>query len=144
MFQQFHCYDPCSSYCSPCRSQRKTFFFYFILFYLFILLHNIVLILPCIDLNPPWVHMCSPSRTPLPLPSPSHPIPLGHPSTPAPSTLYHALNLDWWFISHMNLHLSMPFSHIILPSSSPIESKRLFNTSVSLAVSRTRLSLGSF
>ena len=22
-------------------------------------------------------------------------IPLGHPSAPAPSTLYHALNLDW-------------------------------------------------
>ena len=25
---------------------------------------------------------------------PPHPIPLGHPSAPAPSTLYHALNLD--------------------------------------------------
>ena len=31
---------------------------------------------------------------------PPHPIPLGHPSAPAPSTLYHALNLDWRFISH--------------------------------------------
>ena len=36
-------------------------------------------------------------------PSPTflHPIPLGHPSAPAPSTLYHASNLDWQFISHM-------------------------------------------
>jgi len=26
---------------------------------------------------------------------PPHPIPLGHPSAPSPSTLYHASNLDW-------------------------------------------------
>ena len=31
-----------------------------------------------------------------------------------------------------NLHVSMPFSHIIPPSPSPTESKRLFYTSVSL------------
>ena len=37
---------------------------------------------------------------------------------------------------HYNLHVSMPFSHIILPSPSPTESKRLFNTSVSLLLSR--------
>ena len=34
-----------------------------------------------------------------------------------------------------NLHVSMPFSHIIPPSPSPTESKRLFNTSVSLLLS---------
>ena len=28
-------------------------------------------------------------------------IPLGHPSAPAPSILYHASNLDWRFISYM-------------------------------------------
>ena len=32
---------------------------------------------------------------------PPHPIPLVHPSAPAQSTLYHALNLDWRFVSHM-------------------------------------------
>ena len=32
---------------------------------------------------------------------PPHPVPLGHPSAPAPSTLYHALNLDWWFVSRI-------------------------------------------
>ena len=32
---------------------------------------------------------------------PPHTIPLGHPSAPAPSTLYHASNLDWRFISHV-------------------------------------------
>ena len=47
-------------------------FFFFFFNYLFILLYNIVLVLPYIDLNPPWVHMCSPSWTPLPTPSPSH------------------------------------------------------------------------
>ena len=51
--------------------QLRSFFFFFFN-YLFILLYNIVLVLPYIDLNPPWVHMCSPSWTPLPTPSPSH------------------------------------------------------------------------
>ena len=41
--------------------------------YLFILLYNIVLVLPYIDLNLPWVYVCSPSWTPHPPPSPSHP-----------------------------------------------------------------------
>ena len=35
-----------------------------------------------------------------------------------------------------NLHVSMPFSHIILPSPSLTKSKRLFYTSVSLLLSR--------
>ena len=34
-----------------------------------------------------------------------HPIPLGHPSAPALSTLSHASNLDWWFISHMIIYM---------------------------------------
>ena len=34
-----------------------------------------------------------------------HTIPLGQPSAPALSILYHALNLDWPFISHMILHM---------------------------------------
>ena len=112
-----------------------SFFFFFFQFYLFIyLLYNIVLVLPYIDMNPAWLYMCSPSWTPSHLPS--HPIPLGHPSAPAPSALYHASNLDWRFISHMiNLHVSMPLSHIIPPLPSPTESKRLFYTSVSLLLS---------
>ena len=36
------------------------------------------------------------------------------------------------------LHVSMPFSSIIPPSPSPTESKRLFNTSVSLLLSLTQ------
>ena len=34
-----------------------------------------------------------------------HLIPLGHPSAPTPSTLSHALNLDWWFISHIIIYM---------------------------------------
>ena len=45
------------------------------------------------DMNQPWMYMCSPSRTPLHLPL--HPIPQGHPSAPALSTLSLASNLDW-------------------------------------------------
>ena len=54
-------------------------------------------------MNLSQVYMCSPSRTPLP--PPSHPIPLSHPSAPALSTLYHASNLDWRSISHMIIYM---------------------------------------
>ena len=47
-------------------------------------------------------------RVPHPEP-PSHlppgTIPLSHPSAPAPSILYHALNLDWRFASYMILYM---------------------------------------
>ena len=46
--------------------------------------------------------MCPPSWTSSPLPP--HPIPLGHLSAPALSTLSHASNLDWWSVSHMIIH----------------------------------------
>ena len=36
---------------------------------------------------------------------PPHTISLGHPSAPAPSILYPALNLDWQFISYMILYV---------------------------------------
>ena len=54
-------------------------------------------------MNSPQVDMCSPSWTPSHLPP--HTISLGHPSAPAPSILYHASNLDWWFVSHMIIHM---------------------------------------
>ena len=54
------------------------------------------MVLPYINMNPPRVYTCSPSWTPLP----PRTIPLGRPSAPAPSILYHASNLDSWFISN--------------------------------------------
>ena len=61
-----------------------------------------------------WIHHgCACVAHPEP-PShlPPHPIPLGHPSAPAPSILYHASNLDWWFISHMIIHIFQSHSPI--------------------------------
>ena len=49
------------------------FFFLIIYLFNFFLLYNIVLVLPYINMHPPWVYMCSPSWTPLPPPSPYHP-----------------------------------------------------------------------
>ena len=84
------------------KLRKASFLFYY--FYYFFLLYNIVLVLPYIDLNPP--HKCTCVTHPEP-PShlPPHPIPLGHPSAPAPSTQYHASNLDWRFVSHMILYM---------------------------------------
>ena len=52
---------------------RHTRFRIFLTFYLFILLYNIVLVLPYISMNMPRVYTCSLSWTPLPLPFPYHP-----------------------------------------------------------------------
>ena len=54
-----------------------------------------------------WIHhecTCVPHPEPLSQ-LPPHTIPLGHPSAPALSTLYHASNLDWWFVSHMRFYM---------------------------------------
>ena len=110
-------------------------FYFFNLSFIYFLLYNIILVLPSIDMNPPWVYMCSPSWTPLPLPSPSHPSGSSqctsseHPVSFIEPGLVISFTCD-------NLHVSVPFSHIILPSASPTESKRLFYTSVSLLLSR--------
>ena len=54
-----------------------------------------------------WIsHGCTCVPNPEP-PShlPPHTISLGHPSAPAPSILYPALNIDWRFISYMILYM---------------------------------------
>ena len=52
-------------------SKVKHFFFNF--YFYFILLYNTVLVLPYIDMSPPWVYMRFQTWTPLPPPSPQHP-----------------------------------------------------------------------
>ena len=123
------------------RSNQSIFFFSPL--YLFILLNNIVLVLPYIDLNLPWVYLCSPSWTPLPPPSPSHPSGSSQCTSPEHPVSYIEPGLVIYF-TYDNLHVSMPFSHIILPSLSHRVQKIVLYICVSFAVSHTGLSLPSF
>ena len=54
---------------------------------------------------------------------PPHPIPQGHPSAPALSTLSHASNLDWQSIPHMIIYMFQYYSlkspHLCLLPQSP-------------------------
>ena len=74
-------------------------------FYVFILFYFTVLYWFCHTLI--WIHHgCT--RVPNPEPPshlPPHTISLGHPGAPAPSILYPASSLDWWFISYMILYM---------------------------------------
>ena len=79
------------------------------------------------------VHV-SPSWTPLPPPSPSHPSGSSQCTGPEHPVSCIEPRLAICF-TYDNIHVSMPFSQIIPPSSSPTESKRLFYTSVSLLLS---------
>ena len=114
-----------------------------IFIYLFFLLYNIVLVLPYINMNPPWVYTCSPSWTPLPCPSPYHPTGSSQCTSPEhpvscikPGLVIHS--------TYDIIHVSMPFSQIILPSPSPRVQKTLLYICVSFAVSHTGLWLPSF
>ena len=54
-------------------------------------------ILSYIEMKQPWVYMCSPSRSPLPLPSP--PAPSRFTQCTRSERLSHASNLGWWSVS---------------------------------------------
>ena len=54
-------------------------------------------ILSYIEMKQPWVHMCSPSQSPLPPPSP--PIPSRFSQCTRSERLSHASNLGWWSVS---------------------------------------------
>ena len=75
--------------------------------------------------------------TPLPPPSSSHPSGSSRCTSPEHPVSCIEPGLAIRF-TYEHLHVSMPFSHIIPPSPSPSESKRLFYTSVSLLLSRVQ------
>ena len=123
----------------PTYFPQPTFLFYvyiFLKFYFyFILLYNSVLVLPYIDMNPPWVYMSSKSWIPLSPSTPCHfsgSSPCTSPKHPV-SCIEHRLVLRFL---HDSIHVSIPFSQIIPPSPSPSQSKSPFYTSVSLLLSR--------
>ena len=93
------------------------------------------MVLPYIDMNLPRVYMCSPSWTPLPPASPSHPSGSSQRTSPKHPVSCIKPGLVTHFIYDI-IHVSMPFSQIIPPSPCPTESKRLFYTSVCLLQSR--------
>ena len=97
---------------------------FFFIFFNFILLYNTVLVLPYIDMNPPQVYMGSQTWTPSHLPP--HNIPLGHPRAPAPSMMYPASDIDWWFDSDMIVYMFQchsPKSSHPLPLPLPLSPK---------------------
>ena len=107
---------------------QARFTIFFFVFY-FILLYNTVLVLPYIDMNLPRVYTSSQSRIPLPPPTPYHlseSSPCTSPKHPV-SCIKHRLALRFL---HDSIHVSMPFSQIIPPSPSPLESKSPFYISV--------------
>ena len=84
---------------------KFVFFFVFIFFSDFILFYFTILYWFCHTSK--WIrHRCTcvPDPEP-PFHLPPHTISLGHPSAPAPSILYLALNLDWRLISYMIVYM---------------------------------------
>ena len=117
----------------PSRLLQMAVFNSFLL--LFLLLYNVVLVLPYINMHLSQVYTCSPSWTPLPPPAPYHPSGSSQCTSPKHPVSCIEPGLATHFI-HGILHVSMPFSQIFPPSPSPTESIKLFYTSVSLLLSR--------
>ena len=97
------------------------------------MLYNIVLVLPYINMNTPWVYTCSQSWTPPPtslfIPS-LWVIPVHQPQASC------ILRQTWTGDLFLILYMFQCHSPKSSPSPSPTESKRLFYTSVSLLLSR--------
>ena len=81
-------------------SLKYSVLFFLILFFNFTILYWFCHISKCIH----HMYTCVPHPEPSSL-LPPHTIPLGHPSPPAPSIQYHALNLDWRLVSYMTLYI---------------------------------------
>ena len=111
-----------------------SFILFIIIIFFFFLLCNIVLVLPYINMHPPWVYTCFPSWTPLPPPSSYHPSGSSQCTSPKLPVSCIEPGLVTRFL-YDTIHVLMLFSQII-PTPSPTESKRLFYTSVSLFLSR--------
>ena len=117
------------------------FLFYY--YYYYFLLYNIVLVLPYINMHPPWVYTCSPSWTPLPPPSTYHPSGSSQCTSPKLPVSCIEPGLAIHFLYDI-IHVLMAFSQIIPRSLSHRVQKTVLYICVSFAVSHTGLSLPSF
>ena len=70
-------------------------------------------VLPYIDMNQPWMYMCSPSWPFLLPPSPSHPSGSSQCTAPEHPVIEPGLMM---YFTYGNIHDSVLFSHIIPPS----------------------------
>ena len=97
-------------------SEQMGGFFFFFHMLKFISFFNLWWILSYIGMKQPWVYMCSPSRSPLPPPSP--PAPLRFSQCTRSERLSHASNLGWWSVSPQILYMfqccSLETSHLLL------------------------------
>ena len=119
-----HCRVPLQTYFFLKNSNETYLKYIYIFFYFIFKLYNIVLVLPNIEMNLPQVYMCSPSWTFLPPPSLYHPSGSSQCTSPKHPLSCIEPGLATRFIYDI-ICISMPFSQIIPPSPSPIESKRL-------------------
>ena len=98
------------------------FFFHFSFIFIswrLITLQYCIGFLPYIDMNQPWIYMCSPFPSTLLPPSPS--LPSGSSQCTSPKHLSHASNLSWWSVSPLVVYLFQCYS-LTPPSPSPTES----------------------
>ena len=92
--------------------ESGSFFFnlFFLLYFIWrLLLYNIVLVLPYINMNPPRVYTCSQPWTPLQPPSPYHPSGSSQCTSPKHPVSCIKPGLAIHFLYDI-IHVSMPFS----------------------------------
>ena len=89
----------------PCNVSLQIFKPQFFLIFIFTLFYFTILCWFHHRLT--WIHhgcTCDPTHEP-PSYLPPHNIPLDHPHAPAPSMLYPASDIDWWFDSYMIVYM---------------------------------------
>ena len=118
--------------------------FWVFIYFIFVLLYNIVLVLPYINMNPPRVYTCSQSWTPLLPPSPLPSLWVIPVHQPQVSCIMHwtwtgDLFLIWYYTCFNAILPNLP----TLSLSNRVQKADLY-ICVSFAVSHTGLSLPSF
>ena len=107
------CFNCCFLTCIQVSQEAGKVFWYSQFFFFLIVVDFVIL-------KQPWVYMCSPSRSPLPPPSPTDPSRSSQYTRS--ERLSHASNLGWWSVSPQIISMcrccSLETSHpLLLPQS---------------------------